>query len=277
MDEQDREVGTINWTWFGILAGIVIMAGTATYFLLPLFLPTTDRSVAIIKADPEPFKIQPADKGGKTVDHQNLMVVDILKGETARQEQAETLRPGAASPEPPALAVDTPDDKANTAPATAGDTTASEAGTQDDKPKSDAAAVDTASKTPPSAAEHPPKPVAPPSSVPAKKPVPAAKPASGITKRVVVIEGDAPLYMIQLAAFRDQNKALEIVGILTEKHKKRLESRQLKTMRVDTGTNGVFHRVVSEPLPRDAADQLCAVLRRAGQDCFLRKYVPPKE
>jgi len=277
MDEQDREVGTINWTWFGILAVIVIMAGTATYFLLPLFLPTADRSVAIIKADPEPFKIQPADKGGKTVDHQNLMVVDILKGETARQEQAETLRPGAASPEPPALAVDTPDVTANTAPPTAGDTTASAPEKQDDKPKSDAAAVDTASKTPPNAAEPPPKPVAPPSSVPAKKPAPPAKSASGITKRVVVIEGDAPLYMIQLAAFRDQNKALEIVGILTEKHKKRLESRQLETMRVDTGTNGVFHRVVSEPLPRDAADQLCAVLRRAGQDCFLRKYVPPKE
>ena len=277
MDEQDREVGTINWTWFGILAGIVIMAGTATYFLLPLFLPTADRNVAIIKADPEPFKIQPADKGGKTVDHQNLMVVDILKGETARQEQAETLRPGAASPEPPALAVDTPDDTANPAPPAAGDPTASAPEKQDDKPKSDAAAVDTASKTPPSAAEPPPKPVAPPSSVPAKKPAPPAKSASGITKRVVVIEGDAPLYMIQLAAFRDQNKALEIVGILTEKHKKRLESRQLETMRVDTGTNGVFHRVVSEPLPRDAADQLCAVLRRAGQDCFLRKYVPPKE
>ena len=277
MDEQDREVGTINWTWFGILAGIVIMAGTATYFLLPLFLPTTDRSVAIIKADPEPFKIQPADKGGKTVDHQNLMVVDILKGETARQEQAETLRPGAASPEPPALAVDTPDVTANTAPPTAGDTTASAPEKQDDKPKSDAAAVDTVPRTPPSAAEPPPKPVAPPGSVPAKKPAPPAKSASGITKRVVVIEGDAPLYMIQLAAFRDKNKALEIVGILAEKHKKRLESRQLETMRVDTGTNGVFHRVVSEPLPRDAADQLCAVLRRAGQDCFLRKYVPPKE
>ena len=277
MDEQDHEVGTINWTWFGILAGVVIMAGTATYFLLPLFLPTNDRSVTIIKADPEPFKIQPADKGGKTVDHQNLMVVDILKGETTRQKQAETLRPGAASPEPPALAVDMPHDKANTAPAAAGGKSTSAAEKKDDKTKSDAVAVDTASKTPPSAAKPSPKPVASTISVPATRPVAAAKPASGITKRVVVIEGDAPLYMIQLAAFRDQNKALEIVGILTEKHKKRLESRQLETMRVDTGTNGVFHRVVSEPLPRDAADRLCAVLRRAGQDCFLRKYLPPKE
>lgn len=278
MDEQDHEVGTINWTWFGILAGVVIMAGTATYFLLPLLLPTNDRSVTIIKADPEPFKIQPADKGGKTVDHQNLMVVDILKGEKARQKQVETLRPGGASPEPPALAVDMPHDKANTAPPTAGDTTASAAKkNQDDKTESDAAAVDTASKTPPSAAKLSPEPTAPAVSVPATKPKAAPKLASGITKRVVVIEGDAPLYMIQLAAFRDQNKALEIVGILTEKHKKRLESRQLETMRVDTGTNGVFHRIVSEPLPRDAADELCAVLRRAGQDCFLRKYSPPKE
>jgi hypothetical protein len=277
MDDQDREVGTINWAWFGILAGIVIMAGTATYFLLPLFLPTADRNVAIIKADPEPFKIQPADKGGKTVDHQNLMVVDILKGETAREQQTETLRPGAASPEPPAIAVETPAAKAHTSSPTAGDTTVGAAGKQDDKTKSDSAVVDAAPATPKSAAKSPPTPVATPNPVPAKKPAPDAKTASGITKRVVVIEGDAPLYMIQLAAFRDQNKALEIVGILTEKHKKRLQSRQLETMRVDTGTNGVFHRVVSEPLPRDAADQLCAVLRRAGQDCFLRKYVPPKE
>ena len=277
MDDHDREVGTINWTWFGILAGIVIMAGTATYFLLPLFLPAADRSVAIIKADPEPFKIQPADKGGRTVDHQNLMVVDILKGETARQDQTEILRPGAASPEPPALAVDTPDDNAIAAAPTAGDTPASAAIKEDDKPKADAATVAAAPETATSAENPPLKPVATPNPAPVKKPAPDGKPVSGITKRVVVIEGDAPLYMIQLAAFRDQNKALEIVGILTEKHKKRLQSRQLETMRVDTGTNGVFHRVVSEPLPRDAADQLCAVLRRAGQDCFLRKYVPPKQ
>lgn len=277
MDDQDREAGTINWLWFSILAGTVIMIGTATYFLLPIFLPTSDRSVEIIKAESEPFKIQPADKGGKTVGHQNLMVVDILKGETARGKQVETLRPGAVSPEPPALAVDMPNNNANTAPPFPGNTITSAAEKQDDESEADAAVFDTASKTPPSAEKPSFKPVAPPSSVPASKPVPAAKTVSGITKRVVVIEGDAPLYMIQLAAFRDQNKALEIAGILTEKHKKRLGSWQLETMRVDTGTNGVFHRVVSEPLQRNAADQLCAVLRRAGQDCFLRKYLPSKE
>ena len=277
MDDQDRGVGTINWLWFGILSGIVISAGTATYFLLPYFLPAADRNVAIIKADPGPFKIQPADKGGKAVDHQDLMVVDILKGETTRQKQAETLRPGAASPEPPGLAVDVPDDKANTAPPNPGDKIATAVEKQDDKTKSGASAVDAASKTPPSAAKPSLQPVVAPSSVPATKPVAAPKPASGITKRIVVIEGDAPLYLIQLAAFRDQNRALEITGILGEKHKKRLRSWQLETMRVDTGTNGVFHRVVSEPMPRDAADELCATLRRAGQDCFLRKYLPPKE
>ena len=139
MDDQDREVGTINWTWFGILAVIVIMAGTATYFLLPLLLSTADRNVAIIKADPEPFKIQPADKGGKTVDHQNLMVVDLLKGETAREQEVETLRPGAASPEPPALTVDTPAAKANTPPPTAGDTNVGASVKQDNKTKSGSA------------------------------------------------------------------------------------------------------------------------------------------
>ena len=38
---------------------------------------------------------------------------------------------------------------------------------------------------------------------------------------VVVIEGDEPLYMIQLAAFRDAKKASKMARILSEKHKSR--------------------------------------------------------
>ena len=112
----------------------------------------------------------------------------------------------------------------------------------------------------------------------------AAKPApakadkgttSKIKKRVIVIEGDEPRYMIQLAAFRDAEKATEMAKILSQKHKSRLQNVDLETMSVDTGSNGIFYRVISAPLPRPDADKICGVLRRSGQDCFLRKYSTP--
>ena len=87
-----------------------------------------------------------------------------------------------------------------------------------------------------------------------------------------MIEGDEPLYMIQLAAFRDAKKASEMARILSEKHKTRLNNVDLETMKVDTGSNGIFHRIVSIPLPRQDADKICGILRRSGQDCFLRKH-----
>ena len=60
--------------------------------------------------------------------------------------------------------------------------------------------------------------------------------------------------------------------ILSQKHKSRLKDVDLKTMTVDNGSNGIFHRIVSVPLPREDADEVCSILRRSGQDCFLRKY-----
>ena len=89
---------------------------------------------------------------------------------------------------------------------------------------------------------------------------------------MVVIEGEIPLYMIQLAAFRSAIKATEIAKILSQKHKSRLTDIDLKTMQINTGSNGIFYRVVSAPLPREDADNMCSILRRSGQDCFIRKH-----
>ena len=96
--------------------------------------------------------------------------------------------------------------------------------------------------------------------------------ASEMKERVTVLEGSAPLYMIQLAAFRNAKRAAEMTEILSQKHKTRLKDVDLKTMRVDNGSNGIFHRIVSVPLPRQDADNVCSILRRSGQDCFLRKH-----
>ena len=110
----------------------------------------------------------------------------------------------------------------------------------------------------------------PPAPAPIKEEV--KEPASEVKKRITVLEGSAPLYMIQLAAFRSAKRAAEMAEILSQKHKSRLKDVNLETMRVDNGSNGIFHRIVSIPLLRQDADKLCSILRRSGQDCFLRKY-----
>ena len=97
------------------------------------------------------------------------------------------------------------------------------------------------------------------------------KPNAATAPRVVPSD-DEPFYIVQLAAFRDAGKAVEQAGLMSQKHASRLNGATLGTMKIDTGENGVFWRVVSEPLPRADADNLCANLKRAGQDCILRKF-----
>ena len=296
MSDEDQQVSGVNWGWFAILASIIAIVGVTTYFLLPRLISKTVNDITVVKAIDAPIKIKPLDPGGEAVDHQNLLVVDILKGGNKADDQTETLRPTSPSPEPPPVA------EAETTAKTILETPAATIKNQsktDDKAmanRGDVPAKEMAEKTVPKA-----KPVAKDTTVKdatgadtkaavngktnkkttksvAAQPA-AAKPDrdtnSKIKKRVIVIEGDEPLYMIQLAAFRNAEKATEMGKILSQKHKSRLQAVDLETMRVDTGSNGVFYRIVSAPLPRPDADKICGVLRRSGQDCFLRKYTAP--
>jgi len=292
MSDEDQQVSGVNWGWFAILASIIAIVGGATYFLLPSLISKTVTDITVVKAIDEPIKVKPVDPGGEVIDHQNLLVVDILKGGSKADDQTETLRPTSPSPEPPPVAeaetaqktpletrVNTGEDQSeseDTAMANSGDEAAKEpakktlpktkpvpkAATGDDAVKTTTKTAASANKTKPISAK--------PADAKANK-----DSASKIKKRVIVIEGDAPLYMIQLAAFRNAEKASEMAEILSQKHKTRLKDVDLETMLVDTGSNGIFYRIVSAPLPRSDADKICSVLRRSGQDCFLRKYTPP--
>ena len=314
MSDEDQQVSGVNWGWFAILASIIAIVGGTTYFLLPSLISKTVTDITVVKAIDAPIKVKPLDPGGEAVDHQDLLVVDILKGGNKADDQTETLRPTSPSPEPPPVAeaetaaktILEPPLATSEGAAKAGDTAMGNRGEDAAKkllPKAkpapkpvtktaadkdaagkdaagkDAAGKDAAGKD---ARGADTKTAAKTSNKPTKPA--AAKPASAkadkdttskIKKRVIVIEGDEPLYMIQLAAFRDAEKATEMAKILSQKHKSRLQNVDLETMSVDTGSNGIFYRVISTPLPRPDADKICGVLRRSGQDCFLRKYSTP--
>ena len=286
MSDEDQQVSGVNWGWFAILASIITIVGGTTYFLLPSLISKTVTDITVVKAIDEPIKVKPLDPGGEAVDHQDLLVVDILKGGNKADDQTETLRPSSPSPEPPPVAEAETAAKAILEPpiATSEDAAkellpkaklapkpVAENATVNGATVKDSAGADTKIAANTKTSNKPSKPAA-------AKPA-SAKPdqdtTSKIKKRVIVIEGDEPLYMIQLAAFRNAEKATEMAKILSQKHKTRLQDADLETMSVDTGSNGIFYRIVSAPLPRPDADKICGVLRRSGQDCFLRKYTAP--
>ena len=266
MRDDEQQIGRVNWGFFGLLATMVVLTGVATYYLLPNLISKTKTDVTIVKALEAPIKVRPAEPGGKAVDHQNSLVFDILKGGTKVDDQTETLRPAAPNPEPPPVSFSENGilenkDKSNISSSTSNlnvkitnETSNKKAAELKINNLNDADKLSGIKKNT------------------AKQEKSEVVNKSTVKKRVIVIEGDEPLYMIQLAAFRDAKKANEMARILSEKHKSRLNNVDLETMKVDTGSNGIFHRIVSIPLPRQDADKICGILRRSGQDCFLRKH-----
>ena len=266
-----------------ILIGFIAICGLgAAAIIIPpmLFAPAVD--VVLIKADPEPIKVKPADPGGAKIPHQETTVMGMIGGLAQSDENVEILRPPSVVPEMPPTKLpdaETADEPVapESAAAPVGEIT-EENGSPDvsapqaaDQPVGESGTQTAAAQQGESQASGEQQ-VAESGSDEVQDEeiaVPTAKPKP--PKRAAV-EGDDPLYLVQLAAFRDAAKAREQAGLLNGKHKNRLDGAELGTMKHDNGDDGVFWRVGSEPLSRVEADRICSALKRAGQDCILRKF-----
>ena len=270
-----------------ILIGFVVICGLgAAAIIIPpmVFAPAVD--VALIKADPGPIKVKPADPGGAKIPHQETTVMGMIGGLAQTDENVEILRPPPVVPEmPPTTLPDAQTADEPVAPegaATTGaaiteksdltDEPAQQAGGQPvDESGAQTAAVQTVeSET--SADQNADQKAAGSDNEDGQDAAVAMPTAKPKPPKRIAVEGDDPLYLVQLAAFRDAAKAREQAGLLNGKHKERLDGAELGTMKHDNGDDGVFWRVVSEPLPRVEADRICSALKRAGQDCILRKF-----
>lgn len=242
MEIEDKQNRKSKLTWFGLVVAMIGLGALGAYVIWPQLSLKTPADVIIIRAVDGPIKVKPLDPGGTTVAHQGFLVIDMLKNGVANSVELETLRPNISSPEPPPIDVGV---SINT-------TTYGKVQTIDED------RVTSATKN----AE-------------AKTATQQEKPKK-TDKTVSFKHGVAPAFVIQLAAFRSAEKAQEIANLLSSKHVSRLDGIKLQTTRLDTGSNGIFFRVVSPPLPRAEAELACVNLRRAGQDCFLRKFTAPE-
>ena len=287
---QRRRPGWLKLLSLGLV--VVVGLGAAAIIVPPmLFEPSAD--VALIKADDAPFKVKPQDPGGIAIPHTETTVMGMIDDLRQPEDATEVMRPPSAVPEMPPTPVDesgevtmapepqpaapvagadapssgqsgnqssgaskdTPAGMVSDATAeTAGDASSETANGGGSQLQTDSAADDAAAEANTGNVT---------TAMPQSKPAPPKR---------VVVEGDEPLYVVQLAAFRKADTAREQAGLLAGKHKSRLDGAELGTMKTDTGDDGIFWRVVTEPMARVDADQVCAALKRAGQDCILRKF-----
>ncbi len=85
-------------------------------------------------------------------------------------------------------------------------------------------------------------------------------------------ESLSAFYRVQLAAFKDEGKAMQVAAILMNKHISRLDQISIGVMLHDAGEQGLFWRVVTDPMPRANASKLCNTLKSVGQECILRPW-----
>ena len=77
--------------------------------------------------------------------------------------------------------------------------------------------------------------------------------------------------MVQLAAFRKEDKAKTAAALLNQKHANRLRGHQLDVRSIKSTDGQVFWRVITDPIPKQDALSICDGLKRAGQDCIIRQ------
>ena len=253
-DDTKRGLSPVVIVSLLVVVGIAAAAGT---YVTQIVSDNAPVNVVVLKSDVTSFKEKPdtpaevKDAGTKST------VMTMLDELQANKEDIEVLSLKPDAPEMPEVAVESDDDVAGTEAKQQDDNSKAEATPKPDKPKSEtiAQAEVEASQDAETAPEDEIKPI--------KRPI-----------KPLVIENPVakgPSMMVQLAAFRNQEKAEEVAALLTEKHRDRLQGLTLGIMQADTGASGVFWRVTTEPLPTEDARALCDSLKRAGQDCIFRK------
>ena len=280
-----------------ILIGFIVLAiGIAGGgFWLSLQSGTT-QELPVLRADKTPFKFKPEDRGGKVIPHQDSLVLEILEGLSENDNQSEKLRLPDAAPELPPVALqiegdvpqdeqqpdarpanDLPDDLPNDLPndllEKSNDNTqiASSNSAQETtiEPKSSADQINLTSVIDDNNTSQQGEVVGEVIEYKQVKDAPIIAPVTKPEPPKQIL--GKKTHKVQLAAFAKQDKAKQQAAILMEKHKNRLDGIMLEVTKIDTGSSGIYWRVITQPLNETLALSTCDLLKSAGQDCIVRK------
>lgn len=258
------------------LTGLFIVAGIVAVLMIMTPL-TGEGDVVYLQGDDTPYKVRPSEEGGQKIAHQDSRFMAFLdKGEDAGEE-VEIVNLNDDLPEPPPIQLE--EEKEADASAAVDLTKLSPKTDAPAKPietetvlatplidaneintDADSGAAETGQSTDSGIIAAPiptPKPENPTPKQPAKEKKP--------------INPDTPIRQIQLAAFQSQNRADTAAALLSEKHKTRLKGYVLSANLIIKADGGQFWRVMTGQIPATEAAAICDALKKAGQDCILRK------
>ena len=268
--------------------GVVLAAGIAgILFIMPPLNNAED--IVYLKGDDTPYKVRPSEEGGQKIAHQDSRFMNYLDKGEAEAEEAETISLKDDLPEPPPVPL-AEENRAEDAI----DLTRLSAANTDIPPQKPTRKIETESviATPLAPSDSQPVSVSEenkedqpdpaseaaaeskdgPAAEQAKAPITTAEPVAKLpvpAKKKPVIEG--PAQQIQLAAFQTQKRADTAAALLSEKHKARLNGYTLSANLIEKADGGKFWRVMTSQMPAQEAAAICDALKRAGQDCIVRK------
>ena len=289
---------------FGGVA-VLIVAGIGYVLFMS---PQQMDEVAIIKADDRPYKIVPVNPGGADIKNTDSAFLNSLDRDNQSLEGGEQLLPEDPVPELPPIDItaDIEQQAAEPSDEMSADVVVDETGTVSAEVNTisetdiDSSNADTESVDQPDADQPPvPEPLSDNNSVAdtnmtqdpvqtdmdtdadtdtdtdtdtsktASSGVPIPVAGKNLTRPD---ESKTSFYRIQLAAFKNEDKAMQVAAVLMNKHISRLDQVSIGVMLHDAGEQGVFYRVVTDPMPRANANKLCNTLKSVGQDCILRLW-----
>ena len=285
---------------FGGVA-VLIVAGIGYVLFMS---PQQMDEVAIIKADERPYKIVPVNPGGADIKNTDSAFLNSLDRDNQSLEGGEQLLPEDPVPELPPIDItaDIEQQAAEPSDEMSADVVVDETGTVSAEVNTisetdiDSSNADMESVDQPDADQPPvPEPLSDNNSVAdtnmtqdpvqtdtdadtdtdtdtsktASSGVPIPMAGKNLTRPD---ESKTSFYRIQLAAFKNEDKAMQVAAVLMNKHISRLDQVSIGVMLHDAGEQGVFYRVVTDPMPRANANKLCNTLKSVGQDCILRSW-----
>ena len=288
MSGTDPEKQKTSFRLIVLIGFIVLAIGIAGGgFWLSLQSGTT-QELPVLRADKTPFKLKPEDRGGKVIPHQDSLVLEILEGLSENDNQSEKLRLPDAAPELPPVSLQIEDEIAQTEqqpdaqPAddlpndlveNSSDNTqiASSNLTQETalEPKSRADQINLTSVIDDNNTSEQGEVIGEVKEDKQVKDAPIIAPVTKPEPPKQIL--GKKTHKVQLAAFAKQEKAKQQAAILMEKHKNRLEGIMLEVTKIDTGSSGIYWRVITQPLNETLALSTCDLLKSAGQDCIVRK------
>jgi cell division protein FtsN len=247
-------------------AGVVILVSIIAWVVWPSADNPQADNVPIVRADTEPYKVEPEDRGGMPIPNRDSSIFETIEKTEPRKIEN--------------LLEDTEE------PMKKDEVFAADEGQSDPVPSEPtppvASSAQTVAESKVEATKPPvPKPEAEPAKVIEDKKtdvIATLKQEAGTTEAVKKVETakeklapkSSGTTYIQLAAVKSDDDAKKKWSQLQGKYSS-LKSLSLRVKKADLGSKGVFYRVQAGPMSADMAATTCSKIKSAGGDCLVVK------